>query len=70
MLDIPINHKLIPTYRKKRKIPKILREEELKVFFNACENYKYKTIFMMICIFFCPKLLTYYGKSDTILKRM
>ena len=48
VLDIPINHKQIPMYRKKRKLPKILSEEELKVFFNACENYQYKTIFMMI----------------------
>lgn len=33
---------------KKRRLPKILREEELKVFFSACEEYKCKTIFMMI----------------------
>lgn len=30
------------------KLPKILSEEELNIFFNACEDYKYKTIFMMI----------------------
>lgn len=48
VLDIPINHKQIPRYKRKRKLPKILSEEELKIFFNACENYQYKTIFMMI----------------------
>ena len=35
-------------YRKKRRLPKILREEELSIFFNACDNYMYKTIFMLI----------------------
>ena len=35
---------------KKRKLPKILSEEELKVFFSACEEYKCKTIFMKIWI--------------------
>ena len=48
VLDKPINYKQIPMYKKKRKLPKILSEEELKVFFNCCENYQYKTIFMMI----------------------
>ena len=48
VLDYPINHKQLPMYKKKRKLPKILSEEELNVFFNACEDYMYKTIFMMI----------------------
>ena len=48
VIDYPINKRQLPLYRGKRRLPKILREEELKVFFNACENYKYKTIFMMI----------------------
>lgn len=48
VLDKPINQKQIPMYRKRRKLPKILSEEELSIFFNACDNYKYKTIFMMI----------------------
>ena len=48
VLDYPINHKQLPMYKKKRKLPKILSEEELNVFFNACNNYMYKTIFMMI----------------------
>ena len=44
-LDIPINKKQIPMYRKKRILPKILKAEELSIFFNACDNYMYKTIF-------------------------
>lgn len=48
VLDKPINQKQIPMYKKKRKLPKILSEEELNVFFYACENYMYKTIFMLI----------------------
>lgn len=47
-LDIPINKKQIPMYKKRRSLPKILREEELSIFFNACDNYMYKTIFMLI----------------------
>ena len=48
VLDKPINQKQIPMYKKKRRLPKILSEEELNIFFNACDNYMYKTIFMMI----------------------
>ena len=48
VLDMPINHKQLPMYKKKRRLPKILSEEELNIFFNACNNYMYKTIFMMI----------------------
>ena len=31
-----------------RKMKDVLTKEELSTFFNACENYMYKTIFMMI----------------------
>ena len=48
VIDYPINKRQIPLYRGKRRLPKILSEEELKVFFDACDNYKYKTIFMLI----------------------
>lgn len=48
VIDEPINKRQLPLYKGKRRLPKILSEEELNVFFNACENYKYKTIFMMI----------------------
>ena len=39
VLDMPINYKQIPMYKKKRKLPKILSEEELNIFFDACDNY-------------------------------
>ena len=48
VLDKPINQKQLPMYKKKRRLPKILSEEELSIFFNCCDNYMYKTIFMMI----------------------
>ena len=48
VLDKPINQKQIPMYKKRRRLPKILSDKELDVFFNACDNYMYKTIFMMI----------------------
>ena len=38
VLDKPINHKQIPMYKKKRRLPKILSEKELDIFFNACED--------------------------------
>ena len=47
-LDKIINKKQLPMYRKRRKMKDVLTKEELKHFFNACENYMYKTIFMMI----------------------
>ena len=47
-MDIPINPKQIPMLKGKRRLPKILSEEELNVFFDACENYEYETIFMLI----------------------
>ena len=48
VLDTPINQKQIPMYKKKRRLPKILSDEKLSIFFDACYNYMYKTIFMMI----------------------
>ena len=48
VLDYPINQKQIPMYKKKRRLPKILSSKELDVFFNACEDYRYKTVFMLI----------------------
>ena len=39
VLDYPINHKQLPMYKKKRRLPKILSEEGFNVFFDACDNY-------------------------------
>ena len=46
-LDKLINKKQLPMLRNRRKIKDVLTKEELSTFFNACENYKYKTIFIM-----------------------
>ena len=47
-MDKIINKKQLPMYRNRRKTKEVLTKEELSTFFNACENYMYKTIFMMI----------------------
>jgi len=47
-LDKIINKKQLPMYRNRRKMKDVLTKEELSTFFNACDNYMYKTIFMMI----------------------
>lgn len=47
-MDKLINKKQLPMYRKRRKMKDVLTKEELSTFFNACESYKYKTIFMLI----------------------
>ena len=47
-MDKLINKKQLPMYRNRRKIKDVLTKEELSAFFNACDNYMYKTIFMMI----------------------
>ena len=39
---------LLKHMKEKIRLPKILSDKELNVFFNACENYEYKTIFMLI----------------------
>lgn len=47
-MDKVINKKQLPMYRNRKKVLKVLTKEELSTFFNACENYKYKTIFMLV----------------------
>lgn len=47
-MDKLINKKQLPMYRKRRKMKDVITKEELSTFFNACDNYMYKTIFMMI----------------------
>ena len=47
-MDKLINKKQLPMYRNRRKMKDVLTKEELSAFFNACDNYMYKTIFMMI----------------------
>ena len=47
-MDKIINKKQLPMYKRRRKMKEVLTKEELSTFFNACDNYMYKTIFMMI----------------------
>ena len=47
-LDKVLNKKQIPMLKNKREICKVLTKEELSAFFNACDNPKYKMIFMLI----------------------
>ena len=47
-MDKLINKKQLPMYRKRRKMKDVLTKEELSAFFDACDNYMYKTIFMLI----------------------
>ena len=47
-LDKVLNKKQIPMLKHKRKLCKVLTKEELSAFFDACDNPKYKMIFMLI----------------------
>lgn len=47
-MDKQINKKQLPMYRNRRKMKDVLTKEELSAFFNACDNYMYQTIFMLI----------------------
>lgn len=47
-LDKLINKKQLPMRKKKKTVYKVLTKEELSTFFNGCDNFKYKTIFMLV----------------------
>ena len=47
-LDILLNKKQIPMRKQKKTLYKVLTKEELSTFFNCVDNYKFKTIFMLI----------------------
>lgn len=47
-LDKVLNKKQIPMLKDKRRVCKVLTKEELSAFFDACDNPKYKMIFMLI----------------------
>lgn len=47
-LDKVLNKKQIPMLKHKRRLCKVLTKEELSTFFDACDNPKYKMIFMLI----------------------
>ena len=47
-LDKLINKKQLPMRKKKKTLYKVLTKEELSTFFNVCDNFKFKTIFMLV----------------------
>ena len=47
-LDIILNKKQIPMRKQKKTVYKVLTKEELSTFFNCVDNYKFKTIFMLV----------------------
>ena len=47
-LDRLINKKQIPMRKRKKEVYKVLTQEELSTFFSLCDNYKFKTIFMLV----------------------
>lgn len=47
-LDILLNKKQIPMRKQKKTVYKVLTKEELSTFFNCVDNYKFKTIFMLV----------------------
>ena len=47
-LDKVLNKKQLPMRKKKKTVYKILTKEELSTFFNCIDNFKFKTIFMLV----------------------
>ena len=47
-LDKLLNKKQLPMRKKKKTVYKVLTKEELSTFFNVCDNFKYRTIFMLV----------------------
>ena len=48
VLDKLLNKKQLPMRKQKKTVYKVLTKEELSAFFNVCDNFKFKTIFMLI----------------------
>lgn len=47
-MDKLINKKQLPMRKKKQEVYKVLTKEELSTFFNVCNNFKFKTLFMLV----------------------
>ena len=47
-LDKVLNKKQLPMRKQKKTIYKVLTKEELSTFFNCIDNFKFKTIFMLV----------------------
>ena len=46
-LDKVLNKKQLPMRKRKKTVYKVLTKEELSIFFNCVDNFKFKTIFML-----------------------
>ena len=47
-LDKVLNKKQLPMRKQKKEVYKVLTKEELSTFFNCIDNFKFKTIFMLV----------------------
>ena len=47
-LDKVLNKKQLPMRKQKKTVYKVLTKEELSTFFYVCDNFKFKTIFMLV----------------------
>ena len=47
-LDKVLNKKQVPMRKKKKTVYRVLTKEELSAFFNCVDNYKFRTIFMLV----------------------
>ena len=47
-LDKVLNKKQLPMRKKKKTVYRVLTKEELSTFFNVCDNFKFRTIFMLV----------------------
>ena len=47
-LDILLSKKQIPMRKQKKTVYKVLTKEELSTFFNCVDDFKFKTIFMLV----------------------
>lgn len=47
-LDKVLNKKQLPMRKQKKTVYKVLTKEDLSTFFNVCDNFKFKTIFMLV----------------------
>ena len=47
-LEKVLNKKQLPMRKQKKKVYKVLTQEELGAFFNVIDNFKYRTIFMLV----------------------
>ncbi len=47
-LDKVLNKRQLPMRKKKKTVYKVLTKDEISTFFNECDNFKFKTIFILI----------------------